>query len=578
MIIKFREIEIQGFMSMGHSTVEFTDKGLVLIRGINQFEELSESNGSGKSSIFESVIWTLTGYTSRNSSNIVNRYTTTGAMCKLTLEVDGTEYVVRRTKDHSQYGTSLTIVKDGEDISGNTKTKSEKVLATELPKLSYAILTSIVVLSQGLPGRLSSMKPSQRKSTLEELSSSESYLSVLDSKMIQASKTLSDSKMNLLSEISRRSGMISSSESAIRNANQQIQSILDSQKDLITPEECAQLEEELAVNQAKHSELSTEYSNLSNKLNELSMIIRDSSSNVDKYKYELQVITNTFTSVNSKGECPTCHRPLADQQYVQSTMDSCMEQSITIKQKISQELDRSNVAQAELDSNSSRLTEISSQLDELSSRINDSVSKVSKFKSFSDKTEYIKASIVTNEECIQTAKKESAEFEEQLSKVESQLSIHAYIKRQMTKKFRSFLLQGTIDYMNTKLDDYSKVLFKNQGVVSLDVNKNNIDIKLGDSYFEELSGGESRRVDLLLQLAQRDLARNESGFSSNILVLDEALDYLDNAGIESVIDLIESKSEDVESILVVSHKTDVKLPYDEMWTVVKDSNRVSSIQ
>ena len=120
-------------------------------------------------------------------------------------------------------------------------------------------------------------------------------------------------------------------------------------------------------------------------------------------------------------------------------------------------------------------------------------------------------------------------------------------------------------------------LFSTQGTVKLEINGNNIDILLGDRKFEDLSGGEGRRVDILLQLVQRDLAKNESGFSSNILVLDEVLDNLDNIGSESVIGLLEYKSPDISSMFIVSHKTDLNLPYDKRIKVIKDSNQISRI-
>lgn len=80
-----------------------------------------------------------------------------------------------------------------------------------------------------------------------------------------------------------------------------------------------------------------------------------------------------------------------------------------------------------------------------------------------------------------------------------------------------------------------------------------------------------------MQLIQRDLARNESGFTSNILVMDEILDNLDSVGADSVIRLLEHKSPDVETMLIVSHKQDITIPSDRVIKVVKSADQLSHI-
>ena len=139
-------------------------------------------------------------------------------------------------------------------------------------------------------------------------------------------------------------------------------------------------------------------------------------------------------------------------------------------------------------------------------------------------------------------------------------------------------LSGIVTYINDRCKEYSPYLFKEQGNVSLSINKNNLDIYLGDRSFENLSGGEGRRVDLILQLAQRDLARSESGFLSNLLVMDEVLDNLDSKGIESVLSLLSYKSPDIDTLMIVSHQSDLLIPKDTTLTVSKGTDQISHIK
>ena len=184
MIINFNKVILDGFMSFNHAELVIDDLGIVSIVGENQYEPLSKSNGSGKSAIVESILWCLTASTSRGSSNVMNTILNKGTYVTVDLDVDDKNYVITRAKSHCDYGNMLRIIRDGEDISGNTVTKSKEILSQEFQgKLDYDTLTSIIILSQGLPGRLSVLKPSSRKARLEELSNTDNYLEQLSSRV-----------------------------------------------------------------------------------------------------------------------------------------------------------------------------------------------------------------------------------------------------------------------------------------------------------------------------------------------------------------------------------------------------------
>ena len=72
MKICFNNIDIQSFMSVGNISINLKDLGLTLVRGINNYEPKLESNGSGKSSIFDSIIWCLFGCTTRDVNRVSN--------------------------------------------------------------------------------------------------------------------------------------------------------------------------------------------------------------------------------------------------------------------------------------------------------------------------------------------------------------------------------------------------------------------------------------------------------------------------------------------------------------------------
>ena len=51
MYLKFNKIEIEGFQSIGKASVSLSDNGIVAVKGINNYENNTNSNGSGKSTL-----------------------------------------------------------------------------------------------------------------------------------------------------------------------------------------------------------------------------------------------------------------------------------------------------------------------------------------------------------------------------------------------------------------------------------------------------------------------------------------------------------------------------------------------
>ena len=91
-------------------------------------------------------------------------------------------------------------------------------------------------------------------------------------------------------------------------------------------------------------------------------------------------------------------------------------------------------------------------------------------------------------------------------------------------QFKAYLLEDIINQLNIELEELSKSLFDNRIIkISCD---NKLDILLDDKYYEQLSGGEQRKCDIGLIIAQRKLAQKMKSVSSNILIMDDIFDAL----------------------------------------------------
>ena len=73
MNIQFKNIFIENFRSIEKAEVNLSQQGIVIVKGINEYEDKATSNGSGKSSIFEAIVFALFEETSNGDKDVANR-------------------------------------------------------------------------------------------------------------------------------------------------------------------------------------------------------------------------------------------------------------------------------------------------------------------------------------------------------------------------------------------------------------------------------------------------------------------------------------------------------------------------
>lgn len=578
MNIRFNKIVLDGFMSFDHEELDLNNLGVVQVKGRNHYEPLAESNGSGKSAIIEAIIWNLTGYTSRGATLVSNLILNKGVYVKLDLNIDDHNYIITRSKNHCDLGTDLNIIKDDTDISGSTFTKSKEILKLELgSNLDYDILTSIIILSQGLPGRLSILKPTARKSRLEELSRTDQYLDELSTKLSEAISNINSEMNDIKSKIVDCSTKISSSQFNINNSKSRIDQINDKASGLIDEDTFNDYENNIIPS------LNDKVNDLSKRIYDIDLQVSDLTNKNISYNNELnrrindnETMMKRYSSIHSS-TCPTCGQSISDNNKLDQMRQSINNDIRSNKLSMVDLMNKINDIQPKIVDLSNQATSERKNLSDLQLQISKYKSKVNDYQIYNQSTSVLYESIEKDNKIIEEQESLKKSYEDQLKDIEIKMSIATYYKSQISRKFRSFLLEGVIQYINSRCEEYSKYLFEKQGVVKLVIDGNNINIYLGDREFENLSGGEGRRVDIILQLAQRDLARNESGFSSNLLVLDEILDNLDAIGADSVINLLEYKSPDIDTLMIISHKKDITIPCDSICTIVKNEDQISHI-
>lgn len=167
--LNIEKICLRNFRSYGDYDTELKldNLGHALILGEVTNNKEGKSNGSGKTTIAEAILWCLFGRLSskdRPADHVVNK--TVGHSCMVTITT--TEgYRITRTRKMDTHNELLIVDPNGEDISQST-TKQAQAQLNKLFDLDYYIFTSSIFFAQFGMSFLE-LTDQKRKKTLEKL-------------------------------------------------------------------------------------------------------------------------------------------------------------------------------------------------------------------------------------------------------------------------------------------------------------------------------------------------------------------------------------------------------------------------
>lgn len=622
MNIIFKNIKLHNFLSMGDAELNLDNNGYVLVSGVNNYkEDLAQSNGSGKSSCFEGIFYALTGETIRGSKDVKNIHTDDGCVVDLTFDIDGKEFRILRSKDSKQWKTTVKLWVDGNDVSGKGVRDTNALIQQYLPDLNGNLIGSVIIMGQGLPHRFSNNTPSGRKEVLEKLSKSDFMIEDLKNK-ISARKIFLQEELRkyedaVLSDTSKQRILTSQKEKAeleLSSINiNDLQSFIKSKETLET--EISKLEEE--ISKLDEKPLSDELNTCNEQLRNLSKIKWDETNSVDSnhesellsLQIEIQQLQTSATLLLSeikrndsvKDVCPTCGQKLIGVQKIDTTekklkykelvesmtkkqselkliKDTIISEKTKILEKYTEEEEKltkkSDIIKNMIDNIRRDKNELSRKVLAEKSELHSVEVSISKFD----------ANIEALKRVVEDTSKQINELSEKIlynsserDKVSNHLSVVNKFNTVIARDFRGVLLEDVISYIETKSKEYSKIVFNTENVKFV-LDGNNIRIIYDDKDYENLSGGEKQKIDLIVQLAIRDMLCKYLNLSVNIIVADEVFDNVDAIGCQNILTLLSNCLKDVSSTYIITHHAnDLAIPYDKEIIVTKNSNGISEI-
>jgi DNA repair exonuclease SbcCD ATPase subunit len=632
-------VTAKNFMSFRELNYEFPESGLVFVGGDVVGSQTSNSNGAGKSTMFEAVCWGIYGRSLRDIPvrEVVNWSEGRGCFVEIVFSDDqGKLYVVQRYRDDKQHQNSLYLFLEGNDITLQDSKTTQDLIESRIG-MTWPVFSTAVVFGEQAT-RFTQARDSEKKAIFDEILMLQRFPAALKS-LREDMRGVQEKQREAKSRISYSEESFESFVRDFNEAEKGLKKLEEEEaraKDLhdTADKELTSVKADLLSKQSAHDSLLKVQEELSQRDTELMGLMIDAEkekasfvasssgplvearvkmnqviSNIEKIKDRIKSVG----TLKGKESCPTCGQKIEQgsiegvtahykeemgalakerselEQTVlsltkeeasnRSKHDKAINELIVLKSTTDRELRETKTAIISSDSDikrwESKIKILESGMENLLSTIED------------------RKSLLQQQLAIYTKKME----EHEKAYTDLQRDLESAVQEEKYYKFweegfgnsgvKSFLLDEILPSLNDRISYYASALIGEQRKIVFDTesqlrsgasrDKFDVGIYQGERKIEygACSGGEKRRVDVAILLALQSLVFERNAGKCNLMVLDEVFDSLDRTGIEKAVGLLSEESKD-KAIYVISHVNEFR-DYFEKELIIRNEGGVSSI-
>ena len=547
-MLKFIRIIIEGFASYeGYNELDLCPNSAVVIKA---------PNGSGKSTIFSSLVWCLYGKTIKGVSdvNTKKKYRTKeykGTKVTTYFQKDGDVYMVTRCQNYTgnlEDGTKgrdrLQIIKNAEVVDIKSKPRLQEYLVQELG-LSYQLFMNSIMFGQGMK-KLIQETNSDKKKIFEEVFNL-NYLNIAKN-IAQKGK-------------SQIHGQVELCRSEYNSINREYESCRETYLELKESEE--------AFDKRRNKDIKEKQGNIRSLEKEI-RYKKDGLGSLKLVEDEIQANKLQEKALKEKLEAARniSNQPLEDVidsiilLLEKNKVKKALQKVKTIKkaysdiERYSDERDKVLNILSKLRTKEREVQRAKYILDNLTSKLKEAKRELARLESNTDQK-------VNSPKYKKKAKSLKIKLKEQkaiLEQKEKELEDYEWLLNDplSNKGIKAFLFDSCLGQLNDTLEKYAEVLgFRISFEVDLESTKKDFVTLIemdGEIYdYDELSGGQQQLCNVAMAFAM-----NESLTASkdiNIAFLDEVFESLSMDNVEIVIGLIKKTFEEKVLFLITHHES-----------------------
>lgn len=624
--MRLNDIHIKNFLSIENVRVEFP-QGLISVTGINKDVAGSNSNGSGKSALFDAISWVLFGNTLRTiDKDSVIRRGSEQAEVELILSTGKDGYLINRRRGKE---TSLTLyfVPDSDLEAANDLTASTVSLTQDkinsILGMDYKTFLAVATFDLDIL-RFARATDKEQKEILERILNLEVYGIALEKcrkeiadkdralLLVNENKKFLDQQLLQLQEektniqllkkdynnnLEKSKSEISQRIIAFEYANTSINEVIKEAK-----AEQEQLQKKLALPITKNPWI--------NSLQDAKIQHNGHSYNLNTLKVQEKRLSDTIDSVENRvgKPCGECGRVVTKEQ-VNHILESNAEQILETLDKIpevKQNISISEEAIRNYQEKYDKFEQEQMESNKIRANANSRLSALSVIIRQSDSTqrENEKKIVQLNME-LRSLESRGTDFDNQITKIsekiekanqqlkEKQIAADILVDNMAVLKYwekgfgyggiRSVLLDDVCAQLTQKCNEYLKHLMggtlwidiRTQSMNKAGDRKEKLEVQTFNSFgagtYYGLSKGEAQRVDFCLALALQNIAKNRNKNPLGFAIFDEVLERLDSSGCDQVISLLHKERNNLGTIFLVSNNENLTTNFKNKIEFIKQN-------
>ena len=608
--LTFESLRIENFQSIEVMDVPLQGQGFVLLEGVNETDPGQLSNGAGKSSIVEALMWVLFGWSPKQDDgvNAVIRDTGPG-WCRvvLHLRVGDMEYVVTRTRNHPELKTGLQISTGDGNVTSRHVKEAQRELDTMLAGMDLSAFRNVVMLSRSLEVSFSGLGPTERLRLIEKLAG----LAVFD----QCQSLVASQVQSLTAEVDalQRAVAIYETDSekacaALAVVDTDLKWVEDNVKAATASaanviQESSQAmdayQEELRGMDQSISEINSTVEELQKNASDAELAYINLQQAMTKHSSAWSVVhaeKSRVEALAAQDACPTCGTAIAVTgvndliKELEGKTTLCQQDLDNVKEKLEAALTHRDGLRKRAQFKAQNMQ----KLNQKRAKVSDEIQRLAFAKAKAEKSiadaELQKSALEAQKKIyLQQIKdsKNSLKGKGKEIKEKERLREHwewLYDPRRRlgvfsVKGLRAKVLEKVVEFVNSRCQAYSEVFYKDR-FIRLVFDNGKITAQMtGGRAPGRSSSGEARRSDLVIQFALNDLASATSGALTNVLICDEIDDRLDRDGLEQLAQVLQDKARRGMSVFLVTQNPDLKAVefVDRRWVAVKDRDMTTLV-
>jgi len=598
---------IENFLIIKRAEISLATPSLSLVLGYSSDGGKADSNGVGKSSVFEAICWCLYGKTYKGLAHddVVSNKSKGGTRVSVELVIGDRLITVVRHRAHKKHNNKLHIFDDGKNISPFRQQDADALLKSLLP-ISYTAFKHVVYFGQFMPDKFLSLNDAGRKQLLEELLGLEAF-SDAEKKVKLHVKEMKSKLLTLTGYEDALKESIEEGEKLLEKAKlekaEKLKSIMEEITTLALSRRVLKKKEQKTralrdVLLADKDEITTKIFKVQKKLKKLESKHTEEVIACGGLDKDLLAIGKMSRKLSRLSICSECGQEVSrehvetklaelgkertdveDRIHAHAEVRATLSDSIRAKEKylelIGMDMD---AKEDEIDTITEALNELLLQLHSNAERQN---SLYHEREVIQNSDSSMEATITSQQVRLKGLSKEIVGIREELPYLEY------WEKGFSASGVRAMLLDDVIVYLNNRMNHYSRVMSDGEIAVQLSSQtklksgqvreKMSISASTGGAGYLAASGGQQRRMDLAVHFALSDLTSTVTGHKINVLICDEVLDCVDETGTEAILHMLEDKVRQGVTVFLIAH-TDALKHRIQRTLLVTQKNGVSTVK